>query len=105
MLETKAPHLDDFTLLRYVAFDLDEVDRQKVANHLDFCPTCRETLGEIEALNRSWPPRPKIPAARLDWIVEELPGGRSFPASANCCREVYEELRRCQLRIASRGGL
>jgi len=78
MLETKEPHLDDFTLLRYVAFDLDEIERADVARHVEMCSLCRATLGEIEALNQELSSAAKVPGARLDWEVEDLPEGDPF---------------------------
>jgi len=48
----RAAHLDDFTLLRYTARDLDEPDRRQAEEHLQSCPECETTLASIECLDR-----------------------------------------------------
>jgi tetratricopeptide (TPR) repeat protein len=78
MLETKEPHLDDFTLLRYVAFDLDEIERKKVAGHVETCPICQPTLREIEELNRELAAVARDSTTQLDWKIEDLPEGDPF---------------------------
>jgi len=44
------PHLDDFTLLRYVADDLDPADQEKATAHTEICSPCRASLEEIQTL-------------------------------------------------------
>lgn len=44
-------HLDDFTLLRFVAKDLDDIEGATVRRHLRACTSCREGLKGIEALD------------------------------------------------------
>jgi tetratricopeptide (TPR) repeat protein len=44
-------HLDDFTLLRYTAGDLERVERDLAARHLDACPACSDLLKELRRLN------------------------------------------------------
>lgn len=44
-------HLDDFTLLRYTAGDLERVERDLAARHLDACHACSDLLGELRRLD------------------------------------------------------
>ncbi|HEV2064889.1 MAG TPA: hypothetical protein VGS00_10125, partial [Thermoanaerobaculia bacterium] len=44
-------HLDDFTLLRYTAGDLERVERDLAARHLHACPACSDLLGELRRLD------------------------------------------------------
>lgn len=46
-------HLDDFTLLRFVARDLDDIEGAVVRRHLRACPRCREGLKGIELLDEA----------------------------------------------------
>jgi glycosyltransferase involved in cell wall biosynthesis len=52
MPEGGMPHADDFTLLRYAARDLDEIEHQKIAGHVEICPSCQTTLRDIEKLDQ-----------------------------------------------------
>jgi len=52
MPDTNTPHADDFTLLRYAARDLDEIEHEKVAGHVESCRSCQTTLRDIEALDQ-----------------------------------------------------
>jgi len=45
-------HLDDFTLLRYAALDLDGPQRDEVEEHLRGCGKCADVLGTLEELNK-----------------------------------------------------
>jgi tetratricopeptide (TPR) repeat protein len=51
MSQLKAPHLDDFTLLRYVTRDLEDSERDEAAKHLNGCETCSGLLREIAELD------------------------------------------------------
>lgn len=44
-------HLDDFTLLRYTACDLDDVERQRADQHLETCTACSNALHQIRELD------------------------------------------------------
>ncbi|MCE7956684.1 MAG: hypothetical protein DYH06_01900, partial [Acidobacteria bacterium ACB2] len=46
-------HLDEFTLLRFVARDLDDIEGAVVRRHLRACPGCREGLKGIELLDEA----------------------------------------------------
>jgi tetratricopeptide (TPR) repeat protein len=78
MLELNMPHLDDFTLLRYVAEDLDEKERSQVLDHLGSCETCQKTIGEIQELDRQLKAVAANPETRTDFELEELPDGDPF---------------------------
>ncbi len=66
-------HLDDFTLLRYVAGDLDASERTAASEHLDACAPCKATHREIEELDEELKAIAQDPSTRLDFEVEELP--------------------------------
>ncbi len=51
MAELTSSHLDDFTLLRYVAGDLSEEDQCAAARHLELCPSCSRVEREIAELD------------------------------------------------------
>jgi tetratricopeptide (TPR) repeat protein len=78
MLDTKTPHLDDFTLLRFVAWDLEQAERTEIEGHLDACPTCKATLHEIEELNRELSILAKDHTTQREWEAEDLPEGDPF---------------------------
>ncbi len=44
-------HLDDFTLLRYAALDLDGAERGEAEEHLRGCAQCAHVLGSLEKLD------------------------------------------------------
>ena len=52
MSELTSEHLDDFTLLRYVAGDLSEAERRSAARHLSECNACTGVEREIVQLDR-----------------------------------------------------
>jgi glycosyltransferase involved in cell wall biosynthesis len=64
MSETRAPHADDFTLLRYAARDLDEIEREKIAGHVETCPSCQTTLQDIVALDEELTAQPQEHSAK-----------------------------------------
>lgn len=76
MLDVK--HLDDFTLLGYVAGELGRSDRSTAADHLAGCRPCRRTQVEIGRLDKELSLLAKDAAARQDWYVEDLPSGDPF---------------------------
>ncbi len=45
-------HLDEFTLLRYAASDLDLRERETADDHLHSCKRCAAALGDMEELDR-----------------------------------------------------
>ncbi len=78
MLDLKQQHLDDFTLLCYVAGELGEAERSTAADHLAECRACRRTQTEIARLDKELSLLAKDPASRQEWYVEELPAGDPF---------------------------
>ena len=48
-LET--PHQDGYTLLRYIAGELNDLDRRRVERHLEACPRCAGDLAEYRWLD------------------------------------------------------
>jgi tetratricopeptide (TPR) repeat protein len=52
MSELTSPHLDDFTLLRFVAGDLGDAERKSTIRHLEACPACSCVEREIAQLDR-----------------------------------------------------
>jgi len=52
MHELTRPHLDDFTLLRYTAGDLDDIERRLAARHIEACAVCSQVLREIDELDQ-----------------------------------------------------
>jgi tetratricopeptide (TPR) repeat protein len=78
MLELKMRHLDDFTLLRYLAEDLEDAERGEAAEHLGACSTCQATLREIDGLDKELIALAKDPAARQVWEIEDLPAEDPF---------------------------
>jgi tetratricopeptide (TPR) repeat protein len=78
MLELNTPHLDDFTLLRYVAEDLDDSERMAAADHLRACGACQRTVGEIAELDRELKGIAANPETRGDFALGNLPEGDSF---------------------------
>jgi len=82
-------HLDDFTLLRYVAEDLDESERTAARDHLRACGKCRTTIGEIEDLDRELRAVATSPQTRGDFELEDLPEADPFrPRSHPAARRV-----------------
>lgn len=51
MSELNPSHLDDFTLLRYTAGDLNDIERRQAARHMEACAVCARVLGEIAELD------------------------------------------------------
>lgn len=51
MPRLKTLHLDDFTLLRYTASDLDDIERRSAEQHLETCAACSDSLRQIEQLH------------------------------------------------------
>jgi len=51
MPRLKTLHLDDFTLLRYAASDLDDIERRSAEQHLETCAACSDSLRQIEQLH------------------------------------------------------
>ena len=78
MPPVKSSHLDDFALLCYVANDLDEAARLEATGHIDRCPSCRQTLREVEKLDRELADLAKDPSTRRDFELEPLPAGDPF---------------------------
>jgi tetratricopeptide (TPR) repeat protein len=78
MLELNTPHLDDFTLLRYVAEDLDDREKSAAAAHLRACEACRTTIGEIEELDQELRTIANNPETRRDLQIADLPEGDIF---------------------------
>jgi len=71
-------HLDDFTLLRYVAEDLDDVEEAAVADHLSTCDTCRKAVEEIEELDRELKAIADNRETCRDFELEDLPADDPF---------------------------
>jgi len=46
-----SPHLDEFTLLRYAASDLDGQERETADDHLHVCARCEAAVGAMEELD------------------------------------------------------
>lgn len=46
------PHLDDFTLLRFVVGDVTPAERTQVRSHVDDCLKCNATLAELKKVDR-----------------------------------------------------
>lgn len=78
MPNLKQRHLDDFTLLCYVAGELDEAERSTASDHLAGCRACRRTHTEIARLDKELSLLAKDPASGQEWYVEELPTGDPF---------------------------
>ncbi len=78
MPELRSPHLDDFTLLRHVAGDLNDFERKVASRHLETCAACAAVLRQIEQLDEEM----KLLArdARGDWESEpgDLPADDPF---------------------------
>ena len=62
-------HLDDFTLLRYTASDLDDIERRQVEQHLAACRHCSATLVSIGRLDEE-----------LKALAPELAAAEGLPA-------------------------
>ena len=95
MLELNTPHLDDFTLLRYVAEDLDEPERKAALAHLLVCGSCEGTIAEIAELDQELRAIASNPATRIDFEIEELPDSDPFrrrPRVASPARRWQEEM-------------
>ena len=73
MLELNTPHLDDFTLLRYIAEDLNNDERRVVLLHLQGCESCQQVAAEIDELDRELKALTMNPDARADFKMEDLP--------------------------------
>jgi tetratricopeptide (TPR) repeat protein len=78
MLELTSPHLDDFTLLRYVAEDLDDTEKRAAVAHLRACEACQATIGEIEELDQELRAVADNTDTRRDFTLEDLPEGDPF---------------------------
>jgi tetratricopeptide (TPR) repeat protein len=78
VLELTSFHLDDFTLLRYVAEDLDEGERASVARHLEMCRVCQKTVAELMELDDELRTIAADPDARRDLVLDDLPEGDPF---------------------------
>ncbi len=49
----RSRHPDDFTLLRWTAGDVDDVEREKIGVHVDECEACFLALAEIQELDQA----------------------------------------------------
>jgi tetratricopeptide (TPR) repeat protein len=78
MLELTPPHLDDFTLLRYVAEDLNVGERAVAAHHVEACRVCQKTVAELQQLDEELKTISSSPETQLDFELEELPQGDPF---------------------------
>jgi len=78
MHELTTPHLDDFTLLRYVAADLDEAEQAFALHHLSDCEICQRTVGELEGLDQELRTLAANSEMRTDFELEDLPEGDPF---------------------------
>ena len=72
------PHLDDFALLRYEAGELDVLERQAAARHLEDCSGCSQVLVEMRRLDSGLGLLAGDPAAFADPEGLELPPGDPF---------------------------
>jgi hypothetical protein len=70
------PHTDGFTLLCFVAGELDELGARRVERHLEDCPPCRRELHEIRWLDHELAARRQ--AVFQDGNEESLPAGDPF---------------------------
>ena len=84
-------HLDDFTLLRHAANELDGPERQVAARHLENCRSCSSRSAEVIRLDAELRAlaREKPPAAEPD--PAELPQGDPFRARPVFARERRRE--------------
>lgn len=79
MSELNSPHLDDFTLLRFVAGDLGETERRSTILHLESCSTCSSVQTEIAKLDEELRELARTDV-RPDMIHDDLPDGDPFRA-------------------------
>jgi len=70
------PHTDGFTLLCFVAGELDELGARRVERHVEDCPPCRRELHEIRWLDHELAARRE--AVFQDGTEESLPAGDPF---------------------------
>jgi tetratricopeptide (TPR) repeat protein len=103
-----ARHLDDFTLLRYTASDLDDIERRRADQHLAACRHCSATLVSIGRLDEELKAlAPELAAA------EGLPAGdpfarrpeRSAPAPREALSSEAKERRAASILEASEAAL
>jgi tetratricopeptide (TPR) repeat protein len=87
MPELKA-HLDDFTLLRYVAGDLEEVERDLAACHIQVCTPCSDLLGELRRLDTGLRDLAEDPDTFGEPESPELPTGDPFRRRPEVSRPV-----------------
>jgi tetratricopeptide (TPR) repeat protein len=86
------PHLDDFTLLRYTAGDLDDVERFEVGRHLETCSDCSGLLGQMSRLDVELAAIATKRDAFLSEEILKLPPGdpfRSRPEIAAAHRRAF----------------
>ena len=93
-------HLDDFTLLRYTASDLDDIERRRADQHLAACRHCSATLVSIGRLDE------ELKALAPDLVAAEgLPAGDPFARrprrSAPAAREALSSEARERLAAAA----
>lgn len=69
-------HTDGFTLLCFVAGELDELGARRVERHVQDCPSCRRELHEIRWLDHELAARRQ--AVFQDGAEESLPAGDPF---------------------------
>ncbi len=78
MSELSRPHLDDFTLLRYTAGDLNDFERRTATRHLEACAVCSSVLREIDQLDRELKVLTADREACREWELTDLPPGDPF---------------------------
>jgi tetratricopeptide (TPR) repeat protein len=87
-------HPDDFTVLRYVAGDLDEAERVETGKHFEACSSCSKVLDEIR---------------RVDAELHALAGERnSFEESDEAAFATEDPFRRrpdCRPPVRARGAI
>ena len=71
-------HLDDFTLLRYAASDLDDVERTRTEQHLGACGLCTILLEDVRQLDAGLRRLALDTNSRAEWTQTELPPGDPF---------------------------
>lgn len=81
----RAHHLDDATLTRFAAGDLDEAFAVVVASHIDMCEDCRtrlRTAREVGGQLLEDTPKTALSEGALDRLMAKIDAGMAAPDSA-----------------------
>lgn len=98
-------HLDEFTLLRFVAGDLDDLEKRRAERHLERCSACRRELQETERLDEElkelFAGAGEVPQAELEGELAENDPFARRPSDVPASETFYYPSGRNPLSLAA----